>query len=107
MVPKVATPAAGLEAELEGDAAQNQRRQHQDYRHVDCGHEGGEGHREGGEHAAAAKHQPGFVAVPHGGDGIHHDVAMCVGTGKGEQDPDAEIEAVKHYIHKDGDTQND
>src|SRR3546814_4233805 len=63
-------------AELEGDAAEDEAEQHGDERRIERRKDGGVGQREDREKADAAEHQPGLVAVPDGGDGIHRDVAV-------------------------------
>ncbi|MNS64465.1 hypothetical protein D3C72_975920 [compost metagenome] len=101
LVPPVAAALAGLEAELEGHAAEDQAQQHQYQRQV----EGAEDHRvgqgEGTEQARTAQHQPGLVAVPHWCDGIHHDVAFFLVLDRQEENADAEVEAVHDDVHHD------
>ena len=65
----------------------------------------GVGQREYRHQPAAAQHQPGFVAVPDRGDGIHHHVAVVLFFGKREEDADTEIEAVEDHVgkHRKGD----
>ncbi len=59
------------EAELERDAAEDQRQQHDQDREIDRGDDDGEGEREGRQQSDAAQNQPGLVAVPHRRDRIH------------------------------------
>ena len=92
-------------AELEGDAAEHQPQQHRDHQRIGRGQDDRIGEREGGEQAAAAHHQPGLVAVPDRRDGVHRLVALLAHREAGEQDADAEVEAVHHHIgeHGEGD----
>src|SRR3546814_3908830 len=50
----------------------------------------------------AAQDQPGFVAVPDGGNRIHRRVALRAAAEHRKQDADAEVEAVHHDIGEDG-----
>ncbi|MCY1436551.1 hypothetical protein D9M71_526800 [compost metagenome] len=99
LVPQVALGRPGLEAELEGHAAEDQAQEHQDKRQVERGKHHRVGQREGAEQARAAEDQPGFVAVPHRRDGVHHHVALAVILDEGEEDADSEVETVHHHIH--------
>ena len=92
--------ALGLEAELEGDAAQDQPDQHEDDRDVERRQHDGVSEREGGEQAAAAEHEPGLVAVPEGRDRVHHGVAVLVRGGEREQHAEAEIVAAEQHVEK-------
>ena len=47
------------------------------------------------------QHQPGLVGVPERADRRDHDVLLGI-VGGGEQDADAEVEAVEHDIDQDG-----
>src|SRR5262249_55387858 len=51
-------------AELEGDAAEDEREQHDQDREIDRRYDDRESEREGSQQAKAAQHQPGLVAVP-------------------------------------------
>ena len=92
--------ALRLEAELEGDAAQDQPDQHEDDGNVERRQHDGVSERKGGEQAAAAEHEPGLVAVPEGGDRVHHGVAVLVRGGKREQHAEAEIVAAEQHVEK-------
>ena len=78
-----------LEAELEGDAAEHQRDQHQQHRQV----QRRQHHRvrlgEGRQQAGAAEHQPGFVAVPDRRGGVHHVVELVLVFGERREDAQA------------------
>src|SRR3546814_7083152 len=89
-------------AELEGDAAEDEAEQHGDERRIERRKDGGVGQREDREKADAAEHQPGLVAVPDGGDGIHRDVAVVPLVDQREQHADPEVEAVQHHIGQHG-----
>ena len=97
--------AFGAPAELKGHAAQDKGQQHGDERGIEGGQHHGIGQREHGQQTAAAEHQPGFIAIPDGGDGIHHHVAVMAFLGKRKEDADAEIEAVEDHIgeNREGD----
>ena len=94
---------AGLRdpAELEGDAAEDQRQQHDDDRQVERRHDHRIGEREGDQQPAAAEHEPGLVAVPERRDRVHHLVAVVLVLGERKQDADAEIEAVEDDVERD------
>ncbi len=101
LVPYVLPLLAGLEAELEGHAAEDQRQQHDDDRQVERRQHHRIGQRKGREQPAAAQHQPGLVAVPDRRHGVHHDVPIGSVLHEREEDADAEIEAVHHHVHHD------
>src|SRR3546814_1126718 len=86
-------------AELEGDAAEDEAEQHGDERRIERRKDGGVGQREDREKADAAEHQPGLVAVPDGGDGIHRDVAVVPLADQREQHADPAVEAVRSEEH--------
>jgi hypothetical protein len=88
-------------AELERDAAEDQREQHRDDRRVQRRHQDRVTERERGHQAATAEHQPCFVAVPDRRDRVHRDVALRARLERREQDADAEIEAVHHDVRED------
>ncbi len=88
-------------AELEGDAAQHEAEQHRDQRRIERGQDDRIGQREGGHQAPAAQHQPGLVAVPDRRDAVHRDVPLMADLEAGEEDADAQIEAVHDDIGDD------
>jgi hypothetical protein len=90
-----------LEAELEGDAAEDERDQHDEERHVERRQQDRVGEIEDSEEPAAAQDEPGLVAVPDRRDGEHHPVAPILRPRGREEDADAEIEAVGHDVHGD------
>jgi hypothetical protein len=100
--PDASALGRGTEAELEADAAEHQRQQHGDHRGIQRGQDHRVGEREHREQSAAAQHQPGLVAIPHGCDAVHHHVAILLAPFGREQDADAEVEAVEQHIGQHG-----
>ena len=96
-VPAVAL-ALGSPAEFEGDAAEHQPKQHHDHWRIERRHQHRIGQRKRGHQAAAAEHQPGFVAVPDRGDAVHDDVAISLLREQRKQDAEAEVETVHDDI---------
>ena len=89
-------------AELDGDAAQDERPHHHEDGQVEAGEARGEHLGKGQEQGAAAGQQPDLVAVPEGADGAQHLPALLVRAGHQQvQDARAEVEAV--HDHVDGD----
>jgi hypothetical protein len=84
--------------ELEGDTAEDQPEQHQRDRQIECRQKNCIDHREGGEQAGSDQDQPGLVAVPERGDGVHHREAVLLAARGTEQDADAEVVAVEDDI---------
>ena len=101
LIPEMAV-ARGFEAELERDAAQDQRDQHDQERQVGAREDDRIGEREGAEQGGAAEHEPGLVGVPDRRHRGHHDVAVGIARRVREQDADAEIEAVQQHVHDHG-----
>ncbi len=99
LVPDVALAVIGLEAELERHAAKDQPQQHEDQRQVERAEHHRVGQRKRGQQASAAQHQPGLVAVPHGGHRVHHHVAVMTVRHEGIQHADAQVETVHHHVH--------
>jgi hypothetical protein len=66
------THALGLVAEFEGNAAQNQARQHEQKRQIEGGKQRRIDNRKCAPENDASHHQPGFVAVPDRSHGRHH-----------------------------------
>ena len=60
------------------------------------------GQRKRRHQAAAAKHQPGFVAVPDRRDAVHDDVAIAPFRKQRKQDAEAEIKTVHHDVDEHG-----
>ena len=89
-----------LEAELEGDAAQDEPDEHEDDGEVKRRHHDRVGEREGCEQPAAAHHQPGLVAVPEGRDRAHHGVAVLVAGREREERAETEVVAAEQYIEE-------
>ncbi len=89
-------------AVFERDAAKDEAQEHQSDGHVEGGHYHRVGEGEDGEEAAATEDQPGFVAVPDGGDGVHCGVALGARIQGGVEDADAEVEAVKDDVSENG-----
>jgi len=103
--PEFPAPIARAEAEFEGHAPEDQAGEHQQHRQVEGRHQHRIGQRKRRQKPAAAQHQPGLVAVPDGGDGVHHHVPILLRPGEREQDAEAEVEAVEGDVeqHRDGD----
>ena len=76
--------------------------QHHDHRQIERRHDHRIGVRKRDPQSAAAEHQPGFVAVPERRDRVDHLVLFLLLLGEGEQDADAEIEAVEDDVERDG-----
>ena len=94
------------EAELEGDAAEDQRQQHDQDREIDRRDDDREGQRERGQQPDAAEHQPGLVAVPDRRDGVHHQVARRGVRREAVEHADAEIEAVEQHVEEDAEPED-
>src|SRR3974390_515357 len=96
-----------LEAEFERDAAEYQRQQHHQDREIKRGNDDRESKLKGREQAESAENEPGLVAVPDRGDRIHYRRARGVAPHEAVKHADAEIEAVKHDVVKDGEPEQD
>ena len=94
------------EAELEGDAAEDQRQQHHHDREIDGRDDDGEGERKGGEQRQPAQHQPSLVAVPDRRDRVHHQVARFAVALEAVEHADAEVEAVEDDVEADADAKD-
>ncbi len=92
-------------AELEGHAAKHQTQQHRDHERIRGGQDDGVCQREGREQASPAEHQPRFIAIPHGCDGIHGLIAFFADREHREEDADAQIEPIQQHVgkHREGD----
>jgi hypothetical protein len=75
--------------------------EHKNQRQVQCRQHGRIDHREHREQSRAAEHEPRFVAVPDGRDGVHHQVALFLIGKERKHDADAQVEAVEHHIHEE------
>ena len=95
------------EPELEGDAAEDERQQHDQKREIDRRQDDGEGEREGREQRHAAEHEPGLVAVPHRRNRVHHQIARLAVGSEAVEDADAEVEAVEQHVEKDADAEDE
>ena len=93
--------AARLRADLERHAAEDQAHQHEDQRQIQRRQHRRIDDREHRVQPGAAQYEPGFVAVPHGRDGVHHQVAFLLVREEREDDADAEVEAVEHDVHEE------
>src|SRR6266566_3545892 len=87
-------------AELECDAAKDQRQQHDDDRQIERRQNDRIRQRESDHQSGAAEHEPGLIAVPERRDGIHHLVALVLAFGERKQDADAEVESVEDHVHR-------
>src|SRR5262249_52374336 len=96
-----AVPRLRDEAELEGDAAEDEREQHRDDRQIERRHDDRIGPGKGDPEAAAAEHEPGLVSIPIRRDRIHHLVTQALAASHREQDADAEIETVEDHVEPD------
>ncbi|AAN79286.1 Hypothetical protein c0813 [Escherichia coli CFT073] len=80
-VPHV-TPAGffNLGAVVKTDRTEEQRRQHEDHRHIEAGERSGIDHRPGSKQCAACGDQPNLVTVPVWCDGVNHNSTLGVVT---------------------------
>jgi hypothetical protein len=99
-VPQLLVPALGLDAQLEGDAAQHQAHQHGGHRQVERAEDLAMRDRERHQQQADAEHQPGLVRIPERADRGHHAV-LLVALRRGHQHADAEVVAVEHHVGED------
>ena len=89
-------------AELEADAAQDEKPEHDHERQIEAAEGRGIEKREGEVERAAAGEKPDFVAIPDGADGMKGGFALRVVAGKEEvQYADAEVEAVEDDVADD------
>jgi hypothetical protein len=91
-----------FEAELEGDAAEDERQQHQQHGEIDRRNDDGERHREHSEQRQPAEDQPRLVAIPDWRDRAHDGAALALRC-EAIKDADAKIEAVQHHIEEHAD----
>ncbi len=96
-----------LVAELEGDAAEDERQQHHQNGEIDRRDDDREGERKRRQQRQAAEHEPSLVAVPDRRDRVHRDAARGAIRRKAVEDADAEIEAVEQDIEEDGEPEDD
>ena len=94
-------------AELECDAAKDERQQHDDDRKVDRWNDDRECERESGHKRKSAKHQPGLVAVPDRRDRVHDQIARIAIGRESIEYAHAQIEAVQEHIEKDADAKHE
>jgi hypothetical protein len=100
-IPRTKAPNnSSPEPKLEGHATEDQPEQHQDHRYVEGRHQDRVCERKGGKKAPAAQHEPGFVSVPEGRDGVHHAIPAFVRGGKGKEDAQAEIEPIEQNVEE-------
>src|SRR5215208_5377742 len=94
------------EPELEGDAAEHQRQQHDEDREVNRRNDDGEGERKCGQQAEAAEHHPGFIAVPDRRHRVHDEVApRFVVRREAVKHSDPEIEPIEDHVIEDRQSQ--
>src|SRR5207247_5107611 len=77
-IPSVARTRRSLEAQLEGNASEDQGHQHDKNRKIEGRQNDGEGEGEGSEEGDPAQDEPGFVAIPDRRNRVHHKIARCV-----------------------------
>src|SRR5690606_1359993 len=91
-IPKMFPPRSGLEAKLESNATENQAQQHENERQHKCTEYHRIRERKSRQQPCPTKHQPGFVTIPHGRNGVHHDVTVFVGRKEWIKNSDSKIE---------------
>src|SRR6476646_9869945 len=94
---------------FEGDAAEDQSGEHQNERQIEGGQKRCIDDREGAPEYDTGCDQPGLVAVPNRGDGVHHRVAPRAAASSAAYDADAadaEIEAVEEHVEQRADREN-
>ncbi len=101
LVPDVLARLAGLEAELEGHAAEYQPHQHEDDRQVQRRQHHRIGQRERREQPRPTEHQPGLVAVPDRCHGVHRHIAVGLVADEREKNADTQVEPVHDHVHHD------
>jgi len=92
-------------SEFESDTAQHQAQQHHENRNVQRRHQDGVRQGKRDQQASTTEHEPGLVAVPEWGDGVHHLVAFGLDLRRRKENADAEIEAVKNDVHHHGEAE--
>ncbi|CGW62102.1 Uncharacterised protein [Salmonella enterica subsp. enterica serovar Typhi] len=65
---------------IKTDRTEEQRRQHQDHRHIETGERRGVNHRPGSKQRAARGDQPHLVTVPVRGDRVNHNSTFGIVT---------------------------
>ena len=100
MIPE--RPVGGVpEPELERDAPEHQRQQHDQHGEIHRRNDDREGQRKCDQQADAAEDEPGLVPVPDRRDAVHQQVARRRIRREAVEDADTEVEAVQQDIEKD------
>ena len=94
-------------AELERDATENERQQHDGDREINRRYDDRKSERESGHKRKSAEHQPGFVAVPDRRDRVHDQVARISIGRESVEYAHAQIEAVQEHIQKDANAEHE
>ena len=100
IIPDAAGFAAGFEAEFKRHPPENEAQQHNDHRDIQSRHNDGVSQRKCGKQPAATQNQPGFIAVPEGGDGIHHTIPGLVRGSKRKKNAHSQVKAVQQNIEE-------
>ena len=87
-----------LAAELDRYGPQDEGEQHEHERDVEAGEDRGVRFGKRGEHRAAERDEPDFVAVPDRADGVENNAPLFLGFGDRLQNADAEVEAVEDRV---------
>ncbi len=93
--------------EFEGDAAKDEREQHNQHGKVDSGQDDREGERKRCQKSDAAQHEPRLVAVPDRRHRVHDKVARRQIRREPIKNADPEIESVQQDIEKHAKAEND
>ena len=94
-------------AELERNATENERQQHDGDREINRWDDDRKCKRESSHKRKPAEHQPGFVPVPDGRDRVHDQVARISIRRESIEYAHAQIEAVQEHIHKDANAEHE
>ena len=95
-----------LVAELEGHAAQDQARQHEQQRQIEGREQRRIDDRKGAPQDDAGHHEPGLVAVPDRRHRAQHRAPPRLVARQAEQHADAEIEPVEQHVEQNADGQD-
>ena len=98
-VPQSPAMVAGLDPQVECHAAQYQPHQHDGHGQVEVGQDDAVGQGEGDEQNSHTQHDPGFVGVPEGADGGHHQVFLGF-VGQRQEHADTEVVTVQDDVNQ-------